>query len=358
MKAFAFALLAASLATTIANAQWDIQDSGTTASLRGISSVGKGIAWASGTKGTVLRTEDAGHLWQHCTVPPDAAALDFRGIQAFDAKAAVIMSSGKGTLSRLYKTTDGCQTWKLLFTNPDPDGFWDFLRAEPLPDGKMEILLIGDPVGGALVIYGSLDGEKDYHRMNPGGLTSLDGEGLFAASNSSADINQKIATVIFGTGGPKGARLLTMCFICQQKDGWKSQTLPTFASGEGAGIFSLKNHGTSWVAVGGNYGKPAEAANAAAFSKDGGKTWALAGTFPGGYRSAVDYDAQTATWITVGPNGTDISTDDGAAWHALKPAPGSAASTDANWNALSLPFVVGPKGRIGVLRADALKPAK
>ena len=101
----------------------------TTADLRGIDNVGGGVAWASGTNGTVLRTEDGGYLWQACTVPPGAEHLDFRGVQAFDANTAIVMSSGKGDLSRLYKTTDGCQTWKLVFTNPDKDGFWDAVHA-------------------------------------------------------------------------------------------------------------------------------------------------------------------------------------------------------------------------------------
>jgi hypothetical protein len=77
---------------------------------------------------------------------------------------------------------------------------------------------------------------------------------------------------------------------------------------------------------------------------------------PHGFRSAVAYDASTKTWITVGPNGTDISTDDGRNWRALRPDPalGEAADADEHWNALSLPFVVGPHGRIGRLRVDAL----
>jgi len=45
-------------------AQWQLQDSHTTADLRGIHNVGNGVAWASGTNGTVLRTEDGGKLWQ------------------------------------------------------------------------------------------------------------------------------------------------------------------------------------------------------------------------------------------------------------------------------------------------------
>ncbi len=94
------------------------------------------MAWASGTNGTVLRTEDGGYLWQACAVPPGAEHLDFRGIQAFDANTAIVMSSGKGDLSRLYKTTDGCQTWKLVFTNPDKDGFWDAIQISRI-DGPM-----------------------------------------------------------------------------------------------------------------------------------------------------------------------------------------------------------------------------
>src|SRR5665213_3409653 len=167
---------------TAASAQWDIQDSGTKASLRGIHSLGKGIAWASGTEGTVLRTEDGGVTWQHCAVPPGAEKLDFRGVQGFDANVAIVMSSGKGDLSRLYKTTDGCQTWKLIFTNDDPDGFWDALKMWAPNDG----FLAGDPVNGFLYFAEStswnafLDQGED-----PLWKVKGPGEAAFAASNSS-----------------------------------------------------------------------------------------------------------------------------------------------------------------------------
>src|ERR1700681_1210755 len=105
-----------------AHAQWEMQTSNTTADLRGIHSVRNGVAWASGTNGTVLRTEDSGFVWQGCAVPPGAEHLDFRGVQGFDANTAMVMSSGKGDLSRLYKTTDGCHTWRLVIKNPDADG--------------------------------------------------------------------------------------------------------------------------------------------------------------------------------------------------------------------------------------------
>jgi hypothetical protein len=75
---------------------------------------------------------------------------------------------------------------------------------------------------------------------------------------------------------------------------------------------------------------------------------------PHGYRSAVAYDEQHNTWITVGPNGTDISTDDGHSWQALQPRQGDAPDADQHWNAISLPFVVGPHGRIGLLQPVSL----
>ena len=61
------------------------------------------LAWASGTHGTVLRTEDGGFVWQGCAVPAGAAELDFRGIQAFDEQTAIVMSSGPGDRSRLRR---------------------------------------------------------------------------------------------------------------------------------------------------------------------------------------------------------------------------------------------------------------
>ncbi len=50
------------------------------------------------------------------------------------------------------------------------------------------------------------------------------------------------------------------------------------------------------------------------------------------------------------------SIDGGRNWHALRPSPGEPADADKNWNALSLPFAVGADGRIGKLRANAVKP--
>ena len=354
----ALTILAILAATSLtARAQWTLETSNTTADLRGIHSIGGGVAWASGTNGTVLRTEDGGYLWQSCTVPPGAEKLDFRGIQAFDANTAIVMSSGKGDLSRLYKTTDGCHSWKLIYTNTDTNGFWDAISA----DGQ-NLTILGDPIGGSFVIQSSKDGGANWTRdeLPP----SLKDEGAFAASNSSLlDAEQVDGTMWFGTGGPTGARIFTMCGPCTSKDfeknGWSTKSIPVFNRSASAGIFSIagnmpKSPGVL-IAVGGDYTNP-NAIGSAVFSKDR-FSWQPAQTPPHGYRSAVAFEPATKTWITVGPNGTDISADDGKNWRALHPdaALHEAADADRNWNALSLPFVVGPHGRIGKLDEAALK---
>jgi hypothetical protein len=188
---------------TCAHGQWQLQEAHTTADLRGVHSLGKGIAWASGTSGTVLRTTDDGKNWQHCAIPPHADQLDFRGIQAFDANTAIVMSSGKGDLSRLYKTTDGCQTWKLLFTNPDAEGFWDavrFIQGTGRESGRVGYLA-GDPVRGSFAEFITYNYGQSWEAIGPG-VGSLGpakmGEALFAASNSAFQLLRNSPVIVTG----------------------------------------------------------------------------------------------------------------------------------------------------------------
>jgi hypothetical protein len=381
-----------------------MESSGTTADLRGIDNVGGGVAWASGTNGTVLRTEDGGYLWQACAVPLGAEHLDFRGVQAFDANTAIVMSSGKGDLSRLYKTTDGCQTWKLVFTNPDADGFWDAVVARVVDAGSNDICY-----AGSKIILGTILGDPAVHKSNQwdtttslsfylanfeAGITcskdelrpsassifSLPGEAAFAASNSVLArldpfsvywmaVGRRLIQYSVGSTVPSHFAAETFCDI----------GVPFSRHSASAGVFSLairpgsveapkatKIGGFDWkapschkadmVVVGGDYTAINDRQDTAAFT-GGTSKFQVAQTPPHGYRSAVAYDAASKTWITVGPNGTDISTEDGKNWRALRPDPAlhEAPDADRNWNALSLPFVVGPHGRIGKLNSKALR---
>ncbi|WP_420238683.1 hypothetical protein ACOBR2_03500 [Telmatobacter bradus] len=357
-------LLLPALLTAQTLPAWQMQDSGTNASLRGIESVDGTIAWASGTGGTVLKTTNGGHSWQHCAIPGtgpntdnDGATLDFRGVQAWDAETAIVMASGPGDKSRLYNTSDGCKTWQLILKNPDKDGFWDAFQMDRR--GRTGILL-GDPVAHHFALW-------EIHRHGSTFLMQRShhaprahkGESAFAASNSSLFGEDDFSNFWIASGGSSGVR------IRERKryeddgfgfDTFKARTVPVGHAAESSGIFSLgflehtsASRGSSqkWtiLAVGGDYTKPSDSTRTAAYSLDSGQHWTAASIPPHGYRSTVQWDAQNKLWITAGTNGSDVSRDDGRTWQKLD---------DGNWNALSLPFAVGANGRIARLNPAAL----
>jgi hypothetical protein len=339
---------------------WTMQKSSTTASLRGIHAIGSSTAWASGTSGTVLRTRDGGATWQSCSAPPGAENLDFRGIWAWDENTAVVMSSGTGDQSRLYKTTDGCSHWTLLYTNPDKDGFWDAVAFSDRNRG----FLLGDPINGRFVLLFTLDGGKSWAHADTKSAGLDIGEtktGAFAASNSAMMLTSS-GFPFFGTGGASGAVLYTGSGVCTAlmdvrtclENGLRFDTekLPLAGNTASAGIFSIAaNSGeVNLVAVGGDYEKPNESSGTAArwWSQFG--QWKASEKPPHGYRSAVAWDADRDAWIAAGTNGSDISRDDGKTWQPLDSAP-----EGGSWNAISLPWVVGPKGRIARLDERMLK---
>jgi hypothetical protein len=296
--------------------------------------------------GTVLRTTDDGAHWQLCATPPDAEKLDFRGIQAFDENTAIVMSSGKGDLSRLYKTIDGCQTWKLLFTNPDKEGFWDAIKFVDRTLGY----LLGDPVKDRFRVWRTMDSGETWQDQQDSRLTTFRAnpltQGAFAASNSALWVTNLDQTYLaFGTGGTAGAMVYSIARFALATGGAGGGSRWETSMGDktqSSGIFSIyfrydAGSFPTGVAVGGDYTKPDDSTNTAAQTRTGAINWQPAQTPPHGYRSSVAYDPTQKLWITVGPNGTDISCDDGKNWTSLKPTAKDQPDADKNWNALSLP---------------------
>lgn len=316
---------------TVSFAVWNLATTGSNASFRGIDNVGGGVVWASGTNGTVLRSEDDGYMWQTCKAPPDAGKPDFRAVVGWDANHADVMSIGTGAVSRVYETKDGCASWHLLFENPDHDGFWDALAFR----GNAGFIL-GDPVDGRFVLYRSDDLGLRWHRDSSPGLAAMPGEGVFAASNSSLIVLPN-SEVIFVTGGVGGPRM----FSSKQSGEWTTTKLPIAGGAESSGSFSIAfRDATHAVVVGGDYKNPAQTAGTAAWTSDAGVSWHPATTSPSGFRSSVAWDSKMNAWIAAGPNGSDISHDGGRTWKQID---------SGNWNALSLPWAAGPKGRIASL---------
>jgi photosystem II stability/assembly factor-like uncharacterized protein len=293
------------LAPALLLLSWTQQVSNTTAGLRGLAAVSEEMAWASGTKGTYLLTTNGGEKWLAATVP-GAEGLDFRDVAAFSARSAYLLSSGTGNASRVYKTSDGGISWKLLFTNPDAGGFFDAFSFWDERHG----LLMGDPVNGHFVIFTTGDGGASWQReTTPPALAE---EGAFAASGTCL-VTRGGRDAWFATGGPGGARVFR---TSNRGKTWRVSATLLQRGTKSSGLFSLAfRDGHHGIAVGGDYQNPGGIAETLAVTSDGGKTWKeQAGLH--GFRSGVAFLSSGAA-IAVGTSGSEVSNDDGKSWQAI-----------------------------------------
>ena len=301
-----------------------LQDSGVDVRLRGISAVDSNIAWASGQKGSVLRTVDGGAHWQARHVI-GAETLDFRDIEAFSADVAVVLSIGPGEASRVYRTVDGGQSWTLALQNHDARGFFDCMAFE----GERGWML-GDPVDGRYQVFATDNGGRDWRLLDLGPKAEQD-EAAFAASGTC--IARLHGALAVASGGAK-ARVHLL------RDGhreWRAVDTGMARRKPEAGVFSVTALARGWFAVGGDYRGETTPGNAAVGAGDAVSRIIA----PRGYRSGAACVDDRLPCIAVGPSGTDRW--DGKRWHALG---------DVGFDAIDL------RGNIGWLSGDAGRIAR
>jgi photosystem II stability/assembly factor-like uncharacterized protein len=282
---------------------WHLTDTGTTARFRGLAPVSASVAWVAGAAGTVLRTVDGGRHWASVG-PADASALEFRDIEAFDARHAVALTIGQGPDSRIYSTSDGGRSWTQSFQNDDPAAFYDCMTFLDPRHG----LALSDPVDGKFRILATADGGRHWGVQSSAGMpAALTGEFAFAASGTCLVSTQGRA--YFASGGGSSARVFSSADFGRT---WKVVDSP-LPSGASAGIYSLAfadpSHG---IAVGGDYVTPAAAPDGAAYLS--GHRWTVSKTVPGAYRSGAAWIGHGPAALTVGPTGSDVSWDGGRTW--------------------------------------------
>ncbi|MHB8485880.1 MAG: WD40/YVTN/BNR-like repeat-containing protein [Candidatus Acidiferrales bacterium] len=339
-------LLLVSLLTASAHAQrWTIRATGLDTNLRGISVVNASgsshhvVVWACGSSGVILRSVNQGKTWKRFHVQ-GGDALDFRGIVAFDATTAYVMSIGGGEKSRIYKTADGGESWTLEFSGKRSAFFLDDLVCI----SKTKCYGLSDPVDGKFLLVSTEDGEHWEELPNEQMPAALPGEGVFAASGTSLAIYDK-REIYFGTGGASVARVFRSPDLGRT---WTVADTPIASGNASSGIFSIIRTRNTVVVVGGDYKDPSRSDRVAAYSVDGGRTWRLATRQPEGFRSAVGTFSGANTGdvtIAVGPTGEDTSHDRGIHWtRAGNLNLNALAGTDTNhvWG-------VGPKGTIARL---------
>jgi photosystem II stability/assembly factor-like uncharacterized protein len=333
-------------ASVFAVQQWEGQRSGTDARLRGISAVSDKVAWASGARGTVLRTIDGGRVWQRLKID-GAGQLDFRDVDAFSDRVAYVLSIGNGAASRIYKTVDGGATWALQFQNTDDRAFFDAMAFWDEQRG----IAFSDSIGGRFLILRTTDGGATWTPVPGEGLPpALENEGAFAASGTNV-ATHGTRHVWIATGGGAQSRVL------RSTDGgttWQAAPAP-LAAGPSAGAFSIafrdERHG---IIVGGDYQKEDDAIDNAAVTSDGGRTWRLVKGLTG-FRSVIKplkgLRHAPRAWLAVGPTGADLTMDDGKTWQQVSSIGFDTISVAApvDREGPAAIFGAGANGRIGRL---------
>ncbi|GAB5402360.1 MAG: YCF48-related protein [Aureliella sp.] len=335
---------------------WEPGPTGTRVSLRGLDAFNDEIVWASGAKGTVVRSADGGSSWTNCN-PPGYSAVEFRCVVALGPRTAVVASAG--TPAVLLRTGDAGATWRKSYSNDSPSAFFDAMKFWDADRG----IAMSDPVDGRILVVTTEDGGNTWNEVQEESLPACrEGEAAFAASNGSIATGPE-GQVWIGMGGTNSNQSRVY-----YRSGWKADFTAyncPLKSSSTEGIFSLARSTQSTddkllVAVGGDYrdnmpGEPTDDAQhtspqppIALWSKDNGRTWQAAKQPPTRFRSSVIYVAKlrkgTAGFITTGPTGSEYSTDA----HTWKPIAG------LGYHALSVGddtvFACGSDGRFAVLK--------
>lgn len=304
-------------------------DSNATISIRGLSVVSNQIVWCSGSKGTVARSVDGGKTFQWITVK-GFEKRDFRDVEAFDANTAIIMAVD--TPAIILKTTDGGNTWKIVFEDKRPGMFLDAMEFWNSNSG----IVVGDPINNKLFIARTFDGGETWRGLPEANYPeAAEGEAMFASSGTNVTkLNKQEA--VFVTGGKK-SRL----FIRDAKIELPIVKGKEFTGANSIAVYDEKNI----IIVGGDFTKDTSRNGNCAITKNKGQSFSIPATPPFGYRSCVIYISKKKL-ITCGTTGVDISEDGGNTWRNIS-ATGFHVVQKAKKG--EVVFLAGSRGRIAKL---------
>ncbi|MET0636514.1 MAG: YCF48-related protein [Chitinophagaceae bacterium] len=311
-----------------------ILTSGNQSSLRGLSVVNDNVLWVSGSHGMVGRSTNAGKNWKW-TIVKGFEKTEFRDIEAFDANVAIIMAVGEPAY--MLKTTDGGETWKVVFENKTKGMFLDAMDFSNNQDG----MVIGDPIDGRAFMAITNNSGNTWEQITE--APRLDsGEAFFAASGSNLRFFSNNNYLLVSGG-------LSSHLIAGSK-----KTLLTLKQGTestGANSIDVYDNGNSqrrskrMIIVGGDFAHPDSTTGNCIYTTDAGKKWRVPKTPPHGYRSSVEYLSDKVI-ICCGINGIDLSTDAGKNWTLISKEGFNTCRIARIGTAV---FLVGNKGKVARL---------
>ncbi|HJS55007.1 MAG TPA: YCF48-related protein [Chitinophagaceae bacterium] len=304
-------------------------------SLRGLSVVNNNVVWVSGSNGIVGKTSNGGKNWKWMTVK-GFEKYDFRDIEAFDANIAIIMSIADPAY--ILKTTDGGETWKVVYENKTKGMFLDAMEFRDPANG----VVIGDPVDGRFFIAKTSDGGKTWNELPAEERPVADSSEAFFASSGTNIRYLSNKSIVMASGG-KNSRLFYDKSVYD---------LPMTKGKESAGTNSVavydnykKSKANKLVVVGGDFTADSIIDKNCFVSNNGGKTWERPKTPPGGYRSCVEF-LDKETIVTCGLNGVDYSYDGGKNFYSISKEGFHACRYARFGNTV---YLTGGNGKIGKL---------
>lgn len=251
-------------------------------SFRGLAALSEFEMWTSGSKGTVLFTNNSGISFDTLN-PVGFSRKDFRDIHAVNNQIAIIMSAGDSAV--ILKTTNHGKTWKTVYADNRPGIFLDVLEinsqtgvgialGDPLPDSLFNHQLNHSNTKHFVALYTSDFGDHWYPL--PNGSWNLATENLssiYAASGTSLVYNllnlQKTKTgnnvmmdFYFAGGGNNAGevRQVILTFNPNKlKETFEFLTFPyqlKFPNGEGWGIYGMQLVNNRLFCTGGHWKYP------------------------------------------------------------------------------------------------------
>ncbi|MBD1383972.1 oxidoreductase [Mucilaginibacter rigui] len=302
-------------------------------SIRGLSVVNNKIAWVSGTKGTIGITKDGGANWDWQQIKGFEKS-DFRDIEAFSDKEAVIISSGSPAY--ILKTIDGGTHWETKYKQTDSTYFLDAMDFSDKQHG----FVLGDPIGGKFLLLETINGGATWNPSNNPPIALKD-EAAFAASGTCLRVNTSITIV---TGGSNSRMLVSPI----EKQEWTSRSLPLTNGSASRGAFSVAYGNNQTIIVGGNYAKDKLTDSVAylipkskaKFKKE------LPTVGPAGYQSCVEY-IKDDIFLSTGTSGTNITIDGGKTWRKIDEVSYNVCRKAKRGNLILL---AGDRGRLGFFK--------
>ena len=314
-------------------------------SLRGLSVPNEEIIWASGSKGSVVKSLNGGESFEWIQVK-GYEQRDFRSIHAWNDKEAIIVAIASPAY--ILKTIDGGQNWYKVYENADTAMFLDAIDFKDNNNG----LVVGDPINKQIFLLSTKDKGATWQQVSTNYFTDslIEGESFFASSSSN--IAQSKTQQFLVTGG-----LASRLWI-----NGKAQQIPIIQgkSSTGANSIALSPNGNNILIVGGDFANDTNTnfnivglssfmtPNTELKHYSAKKTiWTINNkvSSPNGYKSSVAYLTNNLV-VTCGTSGVDVSRNNGRSWQKITGESFHVVKKQPNTNKV---IFAGSGGKIGIM---------